>query len=475
MLAILLCVFQKLTAQRLVFSDFQKSKGRNFQMEIEQADSSGILVLRKREKFLRRFLELERYNSKLQLLDKVQIPFESEILGSCFSYGEKIYVLSNVFDRLTRRAATRVRILNESLKLQKKTLLDTVFQTTQFYRQLHTFYSKNEKIYSISITNGQEKETCILRIKEFNLALEKVQEILIPIAYNKTFLSVQNILESKNGNLFLACSKAGKKYQSNFVLVVNLRSTAYQKIDLFDKKIEGNFAPIMQESPFSSHIYLATSFTKNDGYDLGNLMLLRMLDSVKANPVEKILSRNYITSDKNAEWRRAKKRYNELVPKNFMFFSDSSIVLLSEEIKESSYTYIDYVNNVPVTRNQMVYFYGNVIFEHFDNELIISHRDTFFKEQTSSNDKGMFSSFALIHSLSKPYLLFNSATKDFGISKISFNQEGFQSIHSINREEFSVGSFFPKQVKQLPDGSFYLQLFVRGKMALVKVDSLLNE
>ena len=83
--------------------------------------------------------------------------------------------------------------------------------------------------------------------------------------------------------------------------------------------------------------------------------------------------------------KNTRKLVNEpKIPRVEIFYDKFiNIVLLSEEIKESSYTYIDYVNNVPVTRNQMVYFYGNVIFEHFDNELIISHRDTFFKEQTN--------------------------------------------------------------------------------------------
>ncbi|MEC8738785.1 MAG: hypothetical protein VXX63_02795, partial [Bacteroidota bacterium] len=461
MLIVFLISFQNSYTQNFVFSEPQKSRRANYQIEMVRGNNQKLLILQEHNKMFRKFLSIERYSEQLHLESKVQIPFESEILSECFEHQNKVYILSTVFDRITRRSATRVRLLNKDLKLQKKMLVDTLLHTISMDQQMQSIKLKNKDIIcSFSIDNERNGATAYMKIKIFDLSFEKIKEVKISLPIEKTNTSIDKILESKNGLLYFILSNTGRKSQSVYCLVFDWEKEIFTtlQIDRLIKKTPSTIHTLLEENPRKNEVFLASSFAKSKGEKNQNMLLLQFKDSLGAEPTTKTFLFNEDLD--NPIRRKAKNRFKDLVPKHLLFFSDSSLCLLSEETIVESLTSIDYVNNTPVIRNQEVYFFGNVVAFFLNRQLEVVGRDTLLKNQTTTNDQGIFSSFALVKKGDEFRLLLNGLKRNQGVIGCDFSRKGFGTFSEFSGPILSQAIFSPQQLKQFSDGTFLVQFFL---------------
>lgn len=465
----MLISFQNSYTQNFVFSEPQKSGRANYRIEMVQGNNQKLLILQEHNKMFRKFLVIERYGEQLHFENKVQIPFESEILSECFEHHDKVYILSTVFDQITRRSATRVRLLNKDLKLQKKMLVDTLLHTISMDQQMKSIKLKNKDIIcSFSIDNERNGSTAYLKIKIFDLSFEKIKEVKISLPVEKSNTSIDKILESKNGLLYFTLSNTGRKSQSLYCLVVDWEKEMFStlQIDRLIKKTPSTIYTLLQENPLKNEVFLVSTFAKSKGEGNENVLLLRYKDSLGAEPTTKTFLQNEDLN--NPIHRKAKNRLKDLVPKHLLFFSDSSLCLLSEETIVESLSSIDYVNNTPVIRNQEVYFFGNLVAFFLNDQLEVVGRDTLFKNQTTTNDQGVFSSFALLKKGDEFCLLLNGLKRNQGVIGYDFSRKGFGTFSEFSGSILTQAIFSPQQLKQFSDGTFLVQFFLRGNKILAK-------
>ncbi|MFM9945417.1 MAG: hypothetical protein ACKVQB_09325 [Bacteroidia bacterium] len=451
------------------WSNTQKLRGNSIFTTILGEDESGIYVLRHRNKFLSKFIVLERYRNNLGLESSKSFLLKNTRIIYSDINETGILLIKQIFDKKAGNYKIVATVLNNSFENVKPETLIT-WVNHPFSNASPTliikpsFDHKHYFIFNYGLTNLPinfnrftiiDQQINVIEQGEFYFEKEWKIETIEDIILDKN-LEFSLLLKSKkniSGFNTLAIYEQNKIKQladSNYSLdkpIIFYNTSTGQKgvSGFYTSDIENGF-----EGDFS--------------FQWKNLFP----DSLKLN--KQPFSRHIIKELAGEVKAQSGFLPPTYFPLKVICRSDGGFVKISENSYTQKEQDVMMANGVASTQGKNIYSFENILIQNFDSSGQLYWENWVSKNQNTVNDGGLLSSVFISVTLSSVNILFNDPIATGGdIVLANFSPGGLREIKVAAKGDEMNAFIIPAEGKQISGDKIIVPVLKDRKFALLKI------
>jgi len=425
---------------------------------------------------------LDGFNDSMRLLATVALDFfPRKIYETQFVASDNgIIVLyqavqSNWIVQYAAKLDNRARMMQKPLALDS-VKLGWMAETRQYYSSIVSADKSKILIYRVS---SRKKN----RITLSTILFDKDLNVLSngnPYIDASNDLAIDQSILSNDGTLYIAAhpdNNYRKFYDDNWVF----------KLDANGQQFHVTRVPVGNE--FASSLYLKVNDVTNDLY------VAAFYASGKSENMEGVLYGILSPTDtafstfkmipfddelrNSSDERNKKKAFDDFDVRKIIVKNDGGFILVAENyiIATRSYGYgsgIGYYNyyNTGGYNNATVteYHYGDIMVLNYDKDGSLKWKNFIRKDQNSTDDNGLFSSFALLNSGASLVFLYNDyTTSKSTLSLAAIDLDGNLQMKRMNPGRMANADWLPRSAKQTDSRELMVPVLRKDNISFARV------
>jgi hypothetical protein len=482
LIVILFC--QTAYGQTIEWSNSRKLRGNSVYTHVIGQNSTGIYLLRQKNRLFSKYIILEKYHHQLGFaFSRSLLLQKSRILNAEVNeYG--IYLVSVRFNKSSSRNELLVSFYDQNLNpgIYNQRLVD--FAPLANYYDKGDFklsVSKNRKYIAVLHTEMSDKKQRVVSTKvfdnQFNLISSKMVEL--PYAYNLSQIHDFKLSNDLQG--FFILEDVPKKNARKGMLrsTFNLYHYDAKKDNINDYELSDDEHFIqnlklhidqLNETINVSGFYSKEQAKKFNGVFNGQFNLHNP-DSNKISYTE--ISKETISSligQKNAELDKELANFSLI---KAVSTNNNEVVLVAERNSISNEEDVLYVNGTPQALARNIYNFDDLLILALDSSRSIKWHHIIQKNQSSMNDGGYFGSVAMAVTHRSINVLFNDNMRNSGnVMHYTISPEGKVSDKILLHSDTEFVSIIPGESRQISPTTLLIPTVKNKKFALLKISYL---
>ena len=459
--------------QMLEWSNTQKIRGNSIFTSVIGEDESGIYILRHRNKFLSKFILLERYRHNLGLENSKSFLLKNTRILFADINETGIILIKQVQDKKTGFYSITSVTFNSSFDI---IIPETVIM------QLKQIGNQNEPEFFIQPTPDHTQyvivqiETDLNKFSSYQFVkIDQKQTIKqkghVEIDPSLNLEKIANVIIDKNLDItMLAASKRNKKGQINYVLIEYFKDSGFVKplhdpVHIIDNMML-YYNPIKDEK-FVSGFYssnLEKGFEGDFFFHWKNLKK----DSLRINKQAfSFTSLKELEGETKANQGFLPITYEAL---KLIGRSDGGFIKLCENAYIQRDQEITLINGIPSSQGKSIYNYENILIRNFDSTGKVSWEGLITKNQNTVNDGGLLGSVFVSITPSSIHMIYNDPIAIGGdITIASFLPNGDKDVRVAAKGDEMNAFIIPSEGKQIASDKIIIPVLKDRKFALLKI------
>ncbi len=456
-------------AQTLEWSNTQKLRGHSIYSTIVGEDQSGIYLIRHRNKFLSKFIVLERYRPNLGLENSKSFMLKNSRIIYSDLNEEGLLLFKQVYDKKNKTYKIIASLLNNSFEnIQPETFVtwlahpasgdDPLVIIKPSYNHKHYFilnYGSTKTKQNFNTYTIIDQKINSIASGEFSLDQNLVIDKLEDVVWDKSlvFSALFSLKNSKDGLSYLAI------YEQGIVNQIDDSNYTYEKPILFFNTTTGNKGVT---GFYTSDV--ESGYEGNFSFDWGNLKT----DSIR---IKKQPFSNSILKEISGEI----KVQNGFLPRSYVPIklicrSDGGFIKVTENTFIQKEQEITMINGTTTSHGKAIYTFENILIQNFDSSGKLEWENCVTKNQNTVNDGGILSSALVSVTESAINLLYNDPIASGGdISLATFLPNGQRNIKLVVKGEEMNAFIIPAEGKQISNDKIIVPVLKDRKFALLKI------
>jgi len=465
--------FNTAIGQILEWSNTQKLRGNSLYTTVVGEDESGIYVFKHKNKFLSKFLVMERYRHNLGLENSKSFLLKDTRILYANLNENGLLIIKQVFDKKSSTYTVNASYLNSSFEnIIPETNLIEVKSNDTYDEPIFIIKPSSKNNYyfifnldASTLKKNKSKYVCIDQklnvIKNENLDLdlslniESISEIVID--NNLNFCMLAKLIENKKNKQNFAIieqtdtSTEFKIVSDSFSCLNNMRIFYNPLKD--QKGISGFYSPNKEEGFVGDFSYQWQSLLKEN---------------------IKIIKHPFSTSILR-ELEGEASAHSGLLPNSYQCIklicrSDGGFLKLSENSFIQKSQDIMVINGVQSAQGRSIYIYENILVQNFDSTGNLAWESWIAKNQNTVNDGGMLGSAFVLATESSINVLFNDPIAAGGdILVASFLPSGERDIKVLVKGDEMNAFILPMEGIQISKDKIIVPVSKDRKFALLKI------
>ncbi|HRK27727.1 MAG TPA: hypothetical protein PK239_10605 [Chitinophagales bacterium] len=477
LLCCLLSCFVKLQAQELLFSRPQKLSGKINEYEILGNTDAGLLV----HKWGDRYHAIEAYdtqNMALKWTKEIFLPDKKAKVIAIVPYKNELLLFYTVKQKRITYVYAR-KVSAELHTLMPEIVADTVQKNFGSYGYSYQVaVSKNKSFICLqrftNDFNGISSAQCIL----LNRNLEILGKTNIPIT--NRLLNKENFL-SNDGEVFLLDTQIKRTVGSNNPLYENFKLLRYNFAQgKLSSIVLENGLYLLNDIQFeiddrNKRIVTAGYYTEKQSGDISGYFYL-FIDLVTETVSEQVFqpfSPEIIQRIVRTSVVRSRDQISNLNARQLITRQDGGALLIGE-------LYYSVQQNMPRATFDSFYarqlgtsfYYNDVLLLSINPDGSVYWGNVVQKRQSSDDDGGYYSSYGLMNSRTKLYIIYNEdISSSTNLSSYAFDADGNYTVSSLMRVKDYNLMLAPRYARQISADELVIPAFnERNDFLLVKID-----
>lgn len=454
--------------QTLEWSNTQKLRGNSIFTTVIGEDESGIYVLRHRNKFLSKFVVLERYRHNLGLeSSKSYLLKNTRILYSDINE-TGILLIKEVYDKKRQSFKLIGTILNNSFEMVQPEILvcssgKTMTGDDPIFIIKPSPDHKNYLILNDGVANANKKTTYTIIDQKINI----VDSGSFSLDKSQTITRIEDVVFDKSLKFTLLLnSKKGDIGENNYsVYEQNTLKKMTDSVHSFEK-------PVLFYNSITNEKGISGFYTSNieNGFD-GNFSVVWKNLNTDSFTIKKQEFSYSILRELLGE----SKVQTKLLPATYMSIklicrTDGGFVKISENNYTQKEQDILVVNGVPSTQGKSIYTFENILIQNFDSTGNLTWENWITKNQNSINDGGLLGSVFVSATQNSINVLFNDPIAAGGDIVLGiFLRNGEREIKVIAKGEEMNAFIIPAEGRQISSDKIIVPVLKDRKFALLKI------
>lgn len=444
-------------------------------------NDDGYYVLRSRYPEISGKIIIERYRQNMGLDYSKKLPgLKGSNFISCQVRPHYLQLWKTQYNPNNGKVEVKVQLLdNEAEPISEPTVVATTHPKAFGYKAEFYVQSDLHKLFSALVyTEAVQKQKTALVIQVMDTSLTIKQSARFTLPFDDEQFEIRQILLDTNGHCFILINGIDKQFEKNSPEYVGsyLYSLSPDRDSVGQFYL--NFEDTYLHHPIMSIDRLNHRLQVSGYYSLKSISQSKgLLDFVLELPNDKIIRHEFIpfTIDFAAELigekgAQAGNEPENLVVRNLIMRSDGGYLLIGEEfyVTQQSYTY--YINGMPQVSSRNVYNFGKILvfsvspFGHLESNQSIQ------KIQSSGNDFGHYSSFAVHKKSDQLLIIYNDKLRSPGdVMLYQIQANGKINVKPMFRNQNSYVTLVPLEAKQIDGNTLLIPSSKDRKFAFLKI------
>ncbi len=457
--------FFKVYGQTLEWSNTQKLRGQSVFTTIIGEDESGIYLMRHRNKFISKFMVLERYRQNLGFENSKSFILKNSRILYADMNESGIVIVKIMRDRSEGSDYISMTVLNTSFeivqpetkicKLNKQNSLysfDPIIKASPDHKHYLILFQSSPNSFKYAIIDTKNS---IIDANEFSLGtngpIGKINEALFDNALKFTLLIESP--ENKDGKLTYSV------FENNYLKAIEDSNHSLVK-------------PMLFTNYYSNQSGLTGFYTSNieNGYE-GNFMATWQNLAVDSFDLKKIPFSPFILKELEGETKAALGFLSSnFEPVKLISRSDGGFVMISEKrsIRKEQETVM--VNGLPSSQGKKIYIFEDLLIQNFTGSGLLAWENTVSKNQNTVNDGGYLGSVIVGATPNYINIVYNDPIAVGGdIVLAQFLPNGQKQSKVIAQGDEMNAFIVAKEGKQISPYKMVIPVLKDRKFALLKL------
>lgn len=457
------------SGQTLEWSNTQKLRGNSIFTTIIGEDEAGIYVLRHRNKFISKFIVLERYRHNLGLESSKSYLLKNTRIVYTDVNETGILLIKEVYDRKKNSSKLIATLLNNSFEaIQPEMTINLPYQASSVNDPIFSIKpSPDHKHYLIlynQISNSN-KNFYGFAIIDQRVNTINSGELLTDEVLNTG--SIENVVLDKNLKITLLINLKKNQnhfnsfaiYEQNTLKIIADTSYSFEKPVLF-------YNPITNEKGVTGYY---TSNIEN-GFEGDFSLSWKNLNEDSIHIKTQQFSHSILKELVGETKAQTGFLPSSYIPLKLICRTDGGFVKISENTFIQKEQDIMVVNGVPSAQGKNIYIFENIIIRNFDSTGSLTWENWITKNQNSVNDGGLLGSAFVSATQYSVNVLYNDPIAtggDIVLAKILLNG---QSEIKVTAKGEEMNSFIiPAEGRQISADKIIVPVLKDRKFALLKI------
>lgn len=384
------------------------------------------------------FFEKLDEDFKLILKKEISLTYNGkdlEIINSIMNQKNEIFIISKSYDKKDKLISIYISSLDKNTLTSKNDYkLIAEFSNKDFskfdYLNYTINYSKNSSkiLFSYNLPYNK-REYDKVGFVVFNDDLEAIWDDEITLPVKEELYLIENLQVDNSGNIYILgqefkeVPKIKKKGNANYQYKIFRYSFGTKKHKDYIIEVEDNFItdlkiistdsvllclgfygpsyPSIKGAVYHKIDLLTGKTVFSKTYDYDSSIFTQNLNDKKSSNVEKRIDKDKFSLDTKYEI------------KDLIVSEDGSILLVGENVYETSHNLVNTVNGTTTT---WIFYYKYILVSKFSQDGNLEWVKQLPKNQVSTNDFGKFSSFSVFSHKNITYFLYNDDNRNLDYS-----------------------------------------------------------
>ncbi|MCC6721806.1 MAG: hypothetical protein IT243_06345 [Bacteroidia bacterium] len=452
--------------QNLEWSNTTKIRGNSLYTTVIGENEQGIYLLRHRNKFLSKFVVIERYRHNLGLeSSKSYLMKNSRVLYSDINR-KGILIIKQIYQKKSKTYIISAFYLNNNFEQITNEKILQKFINHDYYSEPKVIVKSDDNHENYLILNSTNLSTKTKNFEYIIFDINLEAKIDKSIKLEKIYKINDVYFDLKFELKILAENKNTEKPFSDYYLI-------FQKSDSFtSKKISDSnyvfdkvkliYSPVLRKGIISG--FYTSSY--KSGYE--GQFWCSVADNIKY--IKTPFSNEIIKeteSDIGSHYGFIPTSYNHLKTINC---TNGGIIKIIENSIVNKDQEILMLNGSPTAKGKYIFIYENMIIQNFDSTGKLIWENNVNKLQNSVNDDGVLGSVFISTTPSKIFILYNYPITNGGdVFMVSFNYLGEKKIQKLIDGNLYNALIIPEECKQISSNKIIVPVIKERKFALLKI------
>jgi len=462
-------------AQQMVWASFDKFSGANTHCNVIGENDQGMLILRYKDKSLRRNVYIDFYDHGLRLKNTMSISERKKQVDKVLLLNDKLHVIYHYPNFSSRKLFYKsYNYKNKESKPELKEWIDLPVESNRIYGY-DIIYNHNRNAGLINyIKANNENSTIQLHYFDATLNLEKsIERKLNSSAKNTNIISrtldqygnFYCVYSTKRGGFF------GKDNPIYYLLTYNKKKYEWKETEINNKELYISSVKLKEDIQNDRVLF---SYFYSPNYKNGNYGLANSAYACK-NQKRLYISKQQINNEFSRQITGSKlgkeKELNSFYIKNIIPTSDSGSIIIAERFFLTDQNETFYQNGIPVTQSRNVYNFEEVLVFSNNQNGGIKWNKVLLKRQSSINDGGYFSSIVIIPAPDKIHFIYNEKLVYNGdVIQYSIDKNGNSSQKNLFRTDMASYMIIPSESRIIGYNRAAIPMFLsNGERGLLKL------
>lgn len=464
------------SAQQMVWASFEKFSGTNTHCNVIGETDAGVLLLRFKDKNLKRNVYIDYYDHALRLKNSFGISERKKQVEKILLLNGKLYTIYQYPTYSAKQLFYKAH--NYKNKESKSELKEwTSIQTDE--NKIYNFdinYNHSRTLGSIDYLAAISNEKSEYKVNFFDENLVLNTQTIFPIPSNAKDVTVTGRTIDQYGNFYLLYKTVNGSFFSrdneiHHLASYNAKTKRWKDTELNTQEFFIS-SIIMKEDIVNKRI-LCSYFYSFD-YKNGNFGLTNF--AIDAHNQDEIyIQKQKLDSDFSRQITGSKlgkeKELNSFFIQDIIPTSDSGSIIVAERFFLTDQNETFYQNGIPVTTSRNVYNFEELLLFSANKYGGIKWNKVLLKKQNSINDGGYFSSVIIIPSKDKLNILYNEKLVYNGdVIQYSIDKEGNTTQKNLFRKDMAVYMIIPSESRVIGYNRAAIPMFLsNGERGLLKI------
>jgi hypothetical protein len=459
----------------MVWASFDKFSGSNTHCNVIGENDKGVLILRYKDKSLKRNVYIDFYDHGLRLKNTFAISERKKQVDKVLLLKNQLYVIYHYPNYANRKLFYKA--LDYETKENKEELKEWVnipIENNRLYGY-DIIYNHTRNAGLINYIQAED-ENSTLFIQYFDDALKLEKPVQYTLNFSAKNTKVMSRIMDKNGNYYCiyAAQKGGFFAKDNsiyYLLMYNKKNNEWTNTELNSQELFIS-SVYLKEDIQNKRVLLSYFYSPN--YKNGNYGLTN--SAYNSNDQKRIYEgRQKINSEFSRQIAGGKlgkeKELNSFYIKDIVPTSDSGSMIIAERFFLTDQNETFYQNGIPVTQSRNVYNFEEVLVFSNNKYGRIQWNKVLLKRQSSINDGGYFSSIIVVPAPDRVHFIYNEKLVYNGdVIQYSINQDGQTSQKNLFRTDMASYMVIPSESRIIGYNRAAIPMFLsNGERGLLKI------
>lgn len=467
-------------AQQVEWSNMERFRNRTSYNRIIGSNEHGYYVLRGKSFQLRSKVIIERYRETMGMDFSKKLPNQRGVaLIDAFVISDGLVLWKSRFNYDSEKLELFVEALDPDAEKKGPELIVAIAQPRN-YNDDGDFYVKENKAkthYVVLFTEKAPKGKSYLNVQVYNRRFERISARREAMDYEEKEFQIEQVLVDTLGNAFVLTSGINPEWDRGTPERVGVHLFGLSNMGVwYDYYL--NFAdtylnsPIMAFDELNHRLIVGALYSfKSRNLSAGTMdFVINRQDYSLIHHDLVPFGHDFIHDIAGERVAEEGGELQDFIIRDMLVRSDGGYILFGEEFSISQQSYTYYVNGIAQVSSRSVYTYGKIFVLSVDSKGANEWAKVISKGQSSVNDYGYYSSFAICKKKDQIHILFNDKLKgNGGVLNYTLNNDNTLEEEMLFGNQSAYISIVPTESRQLDANTLLIPTSKDRKFAFVKI------